>query len=625
MKRNISSIKNISGLCILTVLTIFTINSVFAQDEQQSPSPSQQLNLTQTSLPSLTGIPYPDIPHENPDAVKHTEKFTPSKVIEVTDGIYSAVGYGMANVMMIEGTDGIIIVDAGENNVQAKKVLSEFRKITDKPIVAVIYTHNHVDHTEGGGVFVKDGEAAGQKVAVIGQASLVDNYYKSYGALASQQSQFGMRWTGSFLPHEGEDRVISNGIGPMLEPGNTSFIPPNVTFNKTLETEYAGIKMVIGSQPGETPDELYVWLPDQKVLFVGENIYELYPNLYSMRGTKYRDVSLWIDSLDKLRSFNASYMVPSHTRPVTGQENVSKILTGYRDGVAYIYDQTIRNINKGLNPDELVQQIQLPPYLKDHPWLQERYGQVSWMVKGIYTGEVGWNTGDAIWFNPVSDTERGKYLVEGFGGQNQTLAKIKDAIKEGKYNWAAELATYLLNAYPDSEEAKLLKAQAYRVLGWMNPTSGARNWYITDARILEGQLDPKLLEKIYGAEERIMNTPTDILLSLARYKIDPTKSGDMNMTLGIKLNDTNEGYKLQIRQAVLEFKNMFPSQYDIAINTDGLTLKQVIAGVITLDDAIESGKIKVTTGSVDDFKKFVSVLDTGLKGYPVDSKALDIG
>lgn len=164
----------------------------------------------------------------------------------------------MANVMMVEGTDGIIIVDSGENDVQAKKVLSEFGKITDKPVVAVIYTHNHVDHTEGAGVFVKDGEAAGQKVAVIGQASLVDNYYKSYGALASQQSQFSMRWTGSFLPHEGEDRVISNGIGPMLEPGNTSFVPPNVTFNDTLETEYAGIKMVIGSQPGETPDELYV-------------------------------------------------------------------------------------------------------------------------------------------------------------------------------------------------------------------------------------------------------------------------------------------------------------------------------------------------------------------------------
>ena len=195
------------------------------------------------------------------------------------------------------------------------------------------------------------------------------------------------------------------------------------------------------------------------------------------------------------------------------------------------------------------------------------------MVKGIYTGEVGWISGDATWFNPVTDKERGKYLVEGFGGVNQTIVSIRDAITDGKYNWAAELATYLLNAYPDNEEAKLIKAQAYRVLGWENPTSGSRNWYLTDARILEKQLDPKLLEELYGAQQRIMNTPTDILLSLARYKTDPTKSGDMNMTLGIKLNDTNEGYKLQIRQAVLEFQSTFPTQYDIAINTDERTLK----------------------------------------------------
>ena len=98
----------------------------------------------------------------------------------------------------------------------------------------------------------------------------------------------------------------------------------------------------------------------------------------------------------------------------------------------------------------------------------------------------------------------------------------------------------------------------------------------------------------------------------------------MNMTLGIKLNDTNEGYKLQIRQAVLEFQNMFPNQYDIAINTDERTLKQVIAGLLTLDNAIELGKIKVIGGDVNELKKFVDALDTGLKGYPVDSKALDI-
>jgi alkyl sulfatase BDS1-like metallo-beta-lactamase superfamily hydrolase len=209
--------------------------------------------------------------------------------------------------------------------------------------VAVIYTHNHVDHTEGAGVFVKDRESAGKKVDVIGQESLVANYYKSYGALGPQQAAFSYRWGGTFLPKEGEDRIINAGIGPFVHTGNTSFVPPNVTFKDTLEKEVAGLKLVIGSQPGETPDELYVWVPEKKTLFVGENMYELFPNLYSMRGTKYRDVSLWIDSLDKLRSFNATYMVPSHTRPVEGQQNVYNVLTTYRDGVAYIYDHTIRN------------------------------------------------------------------------------------------------------------------------------------------------------------------------------------------------------------------------------------------------------------------------------------------
>jgi alkyl sulfatase BDS1-like metallo-beta-lactamase superfamily hydrolase len=181
----------------------------------------------------------------------------------------------MANIMMVEGTDGIIIVDTGETNEQAQQALSEFHKITDKPVVAVIYTHNHADHTEGAGVFVKDGESAGRKVDVIGQESLVANYYKSYGALGPQQAQFGYRWSGTFLPKEGEDRTINAGIGPFVHTGNTSFIPPDVTFKDTLEKEYAGIELVIGSQPGETPDELYVWVPDKKVLFVGENIYEL--------------------------------------------------------------------------------------------------------------------------------------------------------------------------------------------------------------------------------------------------------------------------------------------------------------------------------------------------------------
>ena len=245
-------------------------------------------NVTSNSnLTSLTGVLYPNIPHENQSAVDHAAMFSPPRVIKVTDGVYSAIGFSMGNVLMIEGTDGIIIIDTLETNEAAQKALDALHKITTKPVVAVIYTHNHVDHTEGAGVFVKDGEKAGKKVDVIAQASLLTNYYKSYGTLAQQQARYSYRWGGSFLPTEGEDRVISAGIGLPTQLGTSSFVPPNVTFNKTLNVTYAGVKMILGSQPGETPDELYVWLPEKKILFVGENLYKLFPNLYSMRGIRY--------------------------------------------------------------------------------------------------------------------------------------------------------------------------------------------------------------------------------------------------------------------------------------------------------------------------------------------------
>lgn len=209
-----------------------------------SPSSSQTNNnnsSTSTSLQSLTGIPYPNIPHENPDAVEHNKKFSPPTIVKVTDGVYSAIGYGMANIMMVEGTDGIIIIDTGETDEHAQKVLSEFHKITPKPVVAVIYTHNHGDHTEGAGVFVKDGEKAGKKVDMIGQESLVENYYKSMGALGPQRGAFAYRWSGTFLPEKGEDRTINAGIGPFLSTGNTSFIVPNVTFKDTLEKIFSAL------------------------------------------------------------------------------------------------------------------------------------------------------------------------------------------------------------------------------------------------------------------------------------------------------------------------------------------------------------------------------------------------
>ena len=87
-------------------------------------------------------------PSIHPELKAHTDHFA-KKVYKVTDRVYSAVGWNVANIVMIVGDDGLIMVDAGLSPQTSREVLAEFRKITDKPIVAVIYSHFHHDHIDG--------------------------------------------------------------------------------------------------------------------------------------------------------------------------------------------------------------------------------------------------------------------------------------------------------------------------------------------------------------------------------------------------------------------------------------------------------------------------------------------
>src|SRR5262249_22119718 len=57
---------------------------------------------------------------------------------KVSDTIYVAVGWSICNTIMVIGGDGVIIVDTGVEVQSAREVAAEFRKITDKPVRAVI-------------------------------------------------------------------------------------------------------------------------------------------------------------------------------------------------------------------------------------------------------------------------------------------------------------------------------------------------------------------------------------------------------------------------------------------------------------------------------------------------------
>jgi alkyl sulfatase BDS1-like metallo-beta-lactamase superfamily hydrolase len=544
--------------------------------------------------------------------LEQSKQFTPPRIIEVIPEVYTSVGYGPSNINMIVGTDGIIVIDSGSSVDQAKTVLSEFRKITDKPISALIYTNGKGDHVGGGGVFVNDSKKQGYDIDIIANAKFAENVFPFIGQISKQTSLHQLYWSGLLLPSgNNSDASVNTGVGPNLKLGNISFVAPNTLFNDTLEKTYSGIKINLKSAPGPSPEQIFVWLPERDVLFSSDIVYQSFPNLYSMSSLEDVDIPSWINAIDNMIELNSTYLVPSHLLPAKGYENVSDILVSYRDGISYLVQQTIRYINQGYNADEISEILELPPYLRDHPWLQERLGQVSWSVRQIYSYIVGWNSGDATWFNPISLQERGSKIINGFGGVNETLNEIKRSLVNKEYSWAAELSTYVLYNVPNNKEAKLLKADALRNLGWQNPTAGGRNWYLTQANILDGKINSTILQRLSNTNlvDQVLPTVSiDDLLFNMIFKLDPAKSPDEDLVLGIYLNDTKEGFTLETRNDVVEYEKLFPEQYDIALYTDSDTLKNILVGKIKLLDAIIAKRVAID-GELRDLSKFAGSFD----------------
>jgi len=353
---------------------------------------------------------------------------------------------------------------------------------------------------------------------------------------------------------------------------------------------------VLVHAPGETNDQLFVWLPERRVLLPGDNVYKAFPNLYTIRGTLYRDVLEWARSVDAMRALRPEHLVPSHTRPVSGAAEIDEILTAYRDAIQFVHDQTIRGMNQGLTPDEIVERVELPPHLRQHPYLQELYGTVEWSVRSVYSGYLGWFDGDTATLSPASPEERAAGMVELAGGEAGLLAATRTAVAEGRYAWAAELASALLRFDPNHDEAKRLKAQALRVLGHRSVSPNGRNYYLTQALELEGEVEVVVTKPTSAMLELAKAMPIANFIAAMPSNLNPERSADADTVAGFRFPDAGEAFTIHVRRGVANYRKGFPESPDVVIIADTGSWIEVVAGVRGLPAAIASGDIEVEGG-----------------------------
>ena len=533
------------------------------------------------------------------DLINHTEEFK-KEIIEVTEGIHVAVGFALANAILIEGDGSNIIIDTTGTVETAQEVKDLFDSINSNPVEAIIYTHNHGDHTYGATVFAED------STEIYAHESTGKYLSRVIGILRPIISSRSSRMFGNVLPRE---EVENNGIGPFLEIGRDGRKPgllyPTKTFSDKLAFTAAGIEIELYHAPGETNDQLFVWLPEKRALFPGDNFYKTFPNLYTIRGTPYRDLVGWVNSIDMMRYLEPEYLVPSHTRPLVGAKTINNLLTTYRDAIQYVHDQTIRLMNMGMEPDEIAESLILPKHLGDSPYLQEFYGSPAWSAKNVFSGYLGWFDGNPSSLKPLPKREEATNIINLAGGWEKLFQEAEQSYLNEEFQWSLQLTDYLLRMKPDDRQTQLLRQSALVALGAKESNPNSRYYYLSSARELDENYKPNdiLLPDI----DVVKKYPIEAMMEVLKVNVIPEKSIDKDMQLLFTFTDSTKTFSLFLRKGVLEIQPFMIPGSSVQVKSKEEDLKAILSGIKSLPVSLVNGTLEIE-GSRADLLSFFSSL-----------------
>lgn len=427
-------------------------------------------------------------PSEATKRLQERNKMFKPQVIQVADNVYTAIGYQVTANSMIVGEDGVIIIDPGQMPLMASRVREAFEEITDKPVKAIIYTHSHGDHVNGAPAFYekgKDIQVWARSNYGSEQARNVTTGLTS-GVRTSNSQGFDLKpeqkmGVGVAIPPErrpsGSFMVDGNSPRPQTR-SRPEQIKPTHTFPEDRKRiTISGVTLDLVSAPGETADQLYVWLPKQKIVFAGDNFYQSWPNVYPLRGTARRSIRDWISSIDSMVKENPVHLVGGHTTPMLN--NAVEVLTNYRDAMKWVHDRTIEGAKKYMTPDELVDYAALPEKYAKLDYLAPYYGSIDGTIRDIYAQDLGWFDGDALNLHRESPIKQSQRMADLVGGVSILMTKAREAMEAGDPLGAAQLAQHVTRLRPENKGAKRLVGEALAIIGEQTFNAPMRNYTIS--------------------------------------------------------------------------------------------------------------------------------------------------
>ncbi|GAC1402650.1 MAG: alkyl sulfatase dimerization domain-containing protein [Mycobacterium sp.] len=535
---------------------------------------------------------------------------------QVVEGIYQVRGLDLSNISFIEGDTGIIVIDPLISTETAAAALALYRAHRgDRPVVAVIYTHSHVDHFGGVLGVTTQADVDAGKVAIIAPEHFTAHAVQENVYAGTAMGRRAGYMYGAVLAR-GAQGQVGCGLGQTPSLGEVALIVPTVDIRETGEMHtFDGVEIEFQMAPGtEAPAEMHFYFPRYRALCMAENATHNLHNVLTLRGALVRDPHGWAgyltEAIDEFAD-RADVVFASHHWPTWGKDRIIDFLSLQRDMYAYLHDQTLRQLNQGHTGIEIAENFEMPPAL-DKAWhTHGYYGSVSHNVKAVYQRYMGWFDGNParLWAHPP-EAIAPRY-VEAIGGVDRVVEIAGKAFGDGDFRWAATLLDHAVFTDENHTGARQLYADTLEQLAYGAENATWRNFFLSGATELrEGNFGTPTQTAAPSIMAQL--TPEQIFDTFA-INLNGPRAWDLDVTVDITFLDTSANYRLSVRNGVMVHRKR-PANESTAQATITLANKLRLLAFVTGD--ADSPGLEVT-GDTNAMPSVLAAIDRPDPGFNI--------
>ena len=533
----------------------------------------------------------------NPSLWRNAQLNMLNGLFKVNDNIYQVRGYDLSNITFVKGDTGWIVFDPLISPETAKAALNLINKeLGERPVVAVIYSHSHLDHYGGAAGIISAEDVKSGKVQVLSPEHFTEHAVSENVIAGNAMGRRAIYMYGAMLPRN-EKGGVNGGLGQTTSTGVAGLILPSKEIKKTgTELTIDGVKMVFQMTPGtEAPSEMNTWFPEWKALWMAENTTNTMHNILTLRGAVVRDAQKWAYYLNETMEMwgkDATVKFQSHHWPVWGNENIMPYFEKQRDIYKFTHDQSVRLMNQGFTGEEISEMIKLPASLEGNWATRGYYGTLRHNSRAIYQRYMGWYNGNPSDLNNLPPELVAVKYMEFMGGEKEVIKKATASFDKGEYRWVAEVMKHAVFANPESTPAKELLADSYEQLGYQAESGPWRSVYLQGAYELRNGI-PSSGGLETATPDTIKAMSPELLFDYLSIRLNPEKAEGRDFDININFTDINSKHTLMINNSVLNHTSKQHKHFDVEVTMTMKTMNEIQLKEITLAEAIKAGKIKM--------------------------------